>query len=322
MRDLRGIPGVDSVGAVNCPPSTGGCAKGWYSIEGMPPPERADVPLTLLTKVDAEYFRTIGMSLLAGRGFTGADRDGWRAVVINETIARRWWPERPQLAVGHRIKFGGPYIEGPTAEIVGVVGDVSQSALDVTSFSEVYIKATERRMVVMVRGQRDPARLIPAVRRELASLDRNVPAVSLLPFRLRMEATLERRRFNTLLAEVFAGIAVALTSVGIYGVFNYWVKTRQREIAIRIALGARRPAILRLMGEHMFSIAALGIALGAFGCWGTSRWLKSLVFGISEQNPWMLLAASAVVIAVAALAVSVPIWRATRVDPVLHLHDA
>ena len=321
LRDLRGIPGVDSVGAVNCPPSTGGCARGWYSIEGMPAPERADVPLTLLTKVDAEYFQTIGMSLLAGRGFTGADRDGSRAVVINETIARRWWPERLQLAVGQRIKFGGPYMEGPTAQIVGVVGDVSQSALDVPSFSEVYVKATERQMVVMVRGQRDPARLIPAVRRELASLDRNVPAVSLLPFRVRMEGTLERRRFYTLLAEAIAGIAVALTSVGIYGFFNYWVKTRKKEIAIRIALGARRSAILRLTGQHIFRIAVLGITLGAFGCWATSRWLKSLVFGISEQNPWMLLMASSIVVAVAALAIIAPIWRATKVDPIRHLRD-
>jgi putative ABC transport system permease protein len=322
LQNLRQISGVESVGAVNCPPSTGGCAKGWYSIAGMPDPQRDDVPLTLLTTVDAEYFRTIGMHLLAGRSLTSADRDHHQSVVVNETLARRWWPHEPRLAVGQRIKFGGPYLEGPNAEIVGVVADVTQSALDVKSFSEVYVVDTARNMVVMVRAGADPAHLIPAVRRELVALDRGLPAVSVVPFSARMEATLKRRRFNTVLAEVFAVIAMALTALGIYSIFNYWVRTRQKELAIRIALGASPSEISQLMGGHMFRIAILGITLGVFGCWVTSRWLKSLVYGISEQNPLVLLAASALVITVAAVAAIPSIWRATRVDPVRHLHDS
>jgi ABC-type antimicrobial peptide transport system permease subunit len=160
------------------------------------------------------------------------------------------------------------------------------------------------------------------VRRELAALDRDVPAVSLLPLGRRMEATLDRRRFSTLLLGIFAALAVALTSVGIYGTLNYRVRTRQKEIAIRLALGAGRSEILRWAGWHATRTAALGIALGAFGCVGMSRLLKSLVFGIPAQNPFMFLAASGAVIAMAALAAMVPIWRATLVDPVRHLHDA
>jgi hypothetical protein len=288
----------------------------------MPTPARADVPLTLLTRVDPEYFRTLRIPVLAGRGFTGADGGDRNSVVVNEKLARHWWPLRPRLAVGHRIKFGGPYMEGPTYEIVGVVGDVSQSALDEGSSPEVYARGAEKRMVVMIRAAGDPARLIPMVRRELAALDRDVPAVSLLPLGRRMEATLDRRRFSTLLLGIFAALAVALTSVGIYGTLNYRVRTRQKEIAIRLALGAGRSEILRWAGWHATRTAALGIALGAFGCVGMSRLLKSLVFGIPAQNPFMFLAASGAVIAMAALAAMVPIWRATLVDPVRHLHDA
>ena len=148
LQNLRREPGVESAGAVNCPPSTGGCAKGWYSIADMPIPAQPDVPLALLTRVDQDYFRTVRIPLLAGHGFTDADRDNGRKVVVNGRLARHWWPDRPQLAVGHRIKFGGPYMEGPTCEIVGVVGDVSQSALDVESFSEIYVRGAGRGMAL------------------------------------------------------------------------------------------------------------------------------------------------------------------------------
>ena len=322
MQRLRGEPEVDSVGAVNCPPSTGGCATGWYSIAEMPTRARADVPLALLTKVDQNYFRTIRIPLRAGRSFNEADRDNGRAVIVNEKLALHWWPEQPQLAVGHRIKFGGPYMPGRTCEIVGVVGDVSQSGLDVESFSEIYVKGTSPGMVVMIRAHTsDPAALVPAARRALESLDRNVPVVSLLPFSSRMAGTLERRRFSTILLEIFAALAVALSSVGIYGILNYWMGMRQKEIAIRMALGAGRSHILRWTGMHIALMAALGISLGAVGCWGTSRLLRNMVFGISAKNPLMLVAAAGVVLAMVALAAGVPVWRATRVDPIRHLHD-
>jgi putative ABC transport system permease protein len=162
---------------------------------------------------------------------------------------------------------------------------------------------------------------MPAVRHELALLEPNVSVVSLLPYTLRMQSTLQRRRFNTLLLAIFAALAMALTSVGIYGILNHWVGLRQKEISIRMALGAKQTEILRWTGWHVALMVAVGIAAGTFGCWGASRVLGSMVFGISAQNPFMFLAASAVVIAVAALAASVPVWRAVRVDPMRHLQD-
>ncbi len=326
MEDLRREPGVESVGAVDCPPSTGGCAKGWYSIADMSAPSRAGVPLTLLTKVDPEYFRTMGIHLIAGRSFTDADHEGHPTMlVVNEKLARHWWPKAPQLAVGHPLKIGGPYMAGPTYQIVGVVGDVRQGALDEETFSEIYVpfpQSPSPAMVVMIRAAADPAPLIPAVRRELASVDPNVAIQSLRPFEQWMRGTLERRRFSTLLLGIFAALAVTLSWIGIYGLLNYWVGMRQKEIAIRLALGAQRPEIVRWLGLHAMRLLLLGVALGVFGGWGASRWLKGMVFGIDAQNPAMMLAAIAAMIAIAMLAAGIPMRRAIRVDPIRNLRNA
>jgi putative ABC transport system permease protein len=155
----------------------------------------------------------------------------------------------------------------------------------------------------------------------MASLDSNVPIQSLHPFEKWLAGPLERRRFTTLLLGIFAVLAMTLASVGIYGVLNYWVGVRRREIAIRLAIGAQRTVILRWAGAHAARLAGLGIALGATGAWAAAGWLRSLVFGVSARNPEMLLGAGAAVVAIAALAASLPLWRATRVDPVHDLHD-
>ncbi|MGH9613942.1 MAG: ABC transporter permease, partial [Bryobacteraceae bacterium] len=322
--DVRGEPGVESVGAVNCPPSAGDCGDWWYSILDKPAPSRGDVPLTLLNTADTAYFSTMGMRILAGRGFTDADRAGGPLVaVINEEIARKWWAA-PRFALGHRIKLGGPYMEGSVYQIVGVAANVSQMGLDIAPMPEIYfafLQHSSPEMVVMIRTAGDPARLIPAVRRSVASIDRNVPIQSLRPFEKWIEAPLARRRFSTLLLGLFAALAMILAAVGIYGVLNYWVGVRQKEIAIRQAMGAPRSAILRWAGWHATRLVTFGIALGVFGAWGTSRWLKSLLFGVSERNPAMMLVAGAAVITIAALAASIPLWRATKVDTVRYLHD-
>jgi putative ABC transport system permease protein len=324
-QDLRGELGVEAVAAVNCPPSAGDCGDYWYSILEMRAPTRSDVPLSLFNTADPEYFHTMGMSLLAGRGFADTDRPGGpRVVVINETLAREWWPT-PQLALGHHLKIGGPYMEGSTCEIVGVVGSVSQMGLDSAPMPEVYSafsQHADQAMVVMIRTTADPTPLIPAVRRHIATIDRNVPIQSLRPFEKWLGATLEQRRFSTFLLGVFTALAMILAAVGIYGLLNYWVSVRQKEIAIRLALGARHSAILRWAGSHAIRLVVFGIALGAFGGWAASRWLKNFVFGVSARNPAMMLGAGAAVIGIAALAASFPLLRATRVDAVRNLHDA
>ena len=324
-RNLRAEPGIQDVGLVNCPPGGGDCGDYWYSILEKPTPARDDVPLSLFDVADANYFRAARMRLIAGRNFNESDRAGGSQVtVINEQLARREWSD-PQLALGQHLKVGGPNAEGPTLEIVGVVANVSQEGLDAERSPTFYYAFSQRpssAMVVTLRTNGDPAQWMSAARRQVSALDRNVPIQSLRTGEDWLGATLQRRRFATLLLGLFGGLAMLLAAVGIYGVLNYWVTARQREIAIRLAVGAQRSTILRWAGLHATRLAVIGIVLGAIGAWSAARWLESLVFGVTARNPLMMLLAGAAVIAIAALAAGLPLRRATHTDAVRNLHEA
>lgn len=324
-QNLRAEPGVQDVGLVMCPPGAGDCGDFWYSFLEKPTPARDDVPLSLFNIADRNYFRAAGMRIIAGRAFTEADRAGSVPVTILDEELTRHVFGNPQLAIGKHLKVGGPYVDGPTLEIVGVVADVSQMSLDdphEPAFYYPFSQKPDSAMVVMMRTSGDPAQSMSAARRAVSAVDRNVPIQSLRTAEDWLGATLERRRFATLLLGLFGSLAMVLASVGIYGVLNYWVSARQKEIAIRLAVGAPRSAILRWTGFHATRLAAMGIGLGTIGAWGASRWLKSLVFGVRADSPVMMLLAGATVIAVAAVAASLPVWRAVRTDPVHNLHEA
>ena len=324
LQDLGKLPGATSVGAVNCPPSAGNCGDWWYSVLDGPVPAQSDVPLSLLNLAEPQYFQTMGITLREGRGFTPGDRKGAPLVaVVNEALARRWWPKQP--AVGHSIKLGGPYMEGPIYEIVGVVGNVAQEGLDMEPMAEIYrpfAQEPSEGMAVMIRTGGDPKLVASAVRRVVASLDGNLPIQRLRSFENVMGATLDRRRFSTLLLSLFAGLALILSAVGVYGLLNYWVTAREEEIAIRMALGARRSAILSWAGMQASKLIVLGIALGVAAGFSASHWLKSVVFGVSALDPLMMVAASLVVISIAAITAAIPLTRATRVDAARKLQRA
>jgi len=264
----------------------------------------------------------MSIALRQGRAFTETDRAKTQPVaIVNETFARQWWPK--ESAVGRRIKGGGPYFEGPVYEIVGVAGDVSQMGLDSEPLPEIYLpfsQAPSPAMVVLMRTSADPELLAPAVRRRIAALDRNLPIENLRSFEKTLGATLERRRFSTLLLTSFAGLAMILAGVGIYGLLNYWVSVREEEIAIRSALGASPAAILLWAAAHALKLGALGIALGAVVGFLTSRWMESLVFGVSAQNPVILAAAAFAVLVIIILAALLPVRRASQIDVLQKLH--
>jgi len=322
IADLRGIPAVTAVGAVHCPPSAGDCGDWFYSVLDRPAPPRNEVPVALVNVADPAYFRTMSIALRQGRAFTETDRAKTQPVaIVNETFARQWWPK--ESAVGRRIKGGGPYFEGPVYEIVGVAGDVSQMGLDSEPLPEIYLpfsQAPSPAMVVLMRTSADPELLAPAVRRRIAALDRNLPIENLRSFEKTLGATLERRRFSTLLLTSFAGLAMILAGVGIYGLLNYWVSVREEEIAIRSALGAAPAAILLWAAAHALKLGVLGIALGAVVGFLTSRWMESLVFGVSAQNPVILAAAAFAVLVIIILAALLPVRRASQIDVLQKLH--
>ncbi|MCU1328482.1 MAG: hypothetical protein JWN34_3852 [Bryobacterales bacterium] len=316
---IRELPGVRAAGVVNCPPSTGGCARGWYSIPGLPVPSPADVPLTLLTTVDAGYFHAVRMRWVAGHSFSESGVENGDDVVVNEKLARRWWPQNPEAAVGSRLKLGGPYAEGATKTIIGVVGDVNQEALDAEPASEVYVQGVQSAMVVIVRSSLDLSSLAKALRTAVESVDREVPVRSLQSLNSRMRSTLDRRQFTTWLFELFAALAATMSAVGIYGVLSFQVQSRQKELAIRVAVGAGNRDIMVWLARHLLGIGAAGVLIGAAGSVGAARLLAGMVFGIQPTYLSSLSTACSTTLLLAATAGAIPVLRAIRTDPLPEL---
>ncbi len=321
QQSLRPLPGVTAVSAVHCPPSAGDCNDWFYSILDRAAPQPAEVPISLFNTADEGYFSAMRIPVHEGRAFGGHDRPD--VAVVNETFARKWWPHGS--AVGGRIKYGGPYREGPTYQIIGVVGDVGQMGLGTEPYPEVYLPFSQspaEAMVVLIRADGDLESLVSTVRRRVAAIDRNLPVQSLRPFAQTVAASLAQRRFSTALLALFAALAMTLAAVGIYGLLNYWVRVREDEIAIRMALGAPRPAIMRWAGRQALRMALTGAAIGMLAGWASSRALENLVFGISGRNFGTLAGAAVAVVAIALMAAALPVWRATQVDAVDKLHHA
>jgi putative ABC transport system permease protein len=322
---LAAQPGIESIGAVNCPPAAGDCRDWWYSVVEKTTPSPQDMPITLVNMADAAYFRTMRIPLIAGRALSDKDRAGGPTVaVINEEIARAWWND-PRSALGQHIKVGGPYMEGPVVEVVGVAANVPQIGLDSPPLPEIYLSAAQRvdaAMVVMIRTKGNPERMIPTVRQTLAFVDGNVPIQSLKTADTWLGDTLVQRRFTTLLLVLFAGIAVILASIGCYGVFNYWVSCRRQEIAIRMAMGADTIAILCRTGRQTAKLGVIGLVAGLTGSWAASRWLSSLAFGVSTHDPVVISSAALAAFLIVSFSAAVPLWRATQIDPIEALHEA
>ena len=322
LSDLRSLPGVLDARSVHCPPPAGDCGDWFYSVPGRPLPPRDDVPISLFNSADAGYFRMMRVPLLQGREFTDSDRaTGLKIAVVNETFARTWWPK--ESAVGHQIKVGGPYQDGDLLEIVGVAGDIRQSGLDSQPMPEIFRPSAQRPdggMAVMVRTAGDPVKLMHTVRSRVLALDPNLPLRQFGPLEESLGAGLARRRFSTLLLTLFAGLAMVLAAVGIYGLLSYWVTSREREIAIRLALGACPSTILRWTSFHALRLAVIGVALGVLGGWAAARLLDDLVFGIQSRDLTIMVTATLAVTAIGLFATAVPAWRAARVDAARSLH--
>jgi putative ABC transport system permease protein len=171
-------------------------------------------------------------------------------------------------------------------------------------------------MVVVLRTGGNPEALMSPVRRTLASIDPNVPIQSLKTMDEWLGATLVQRRFITLLLAIFAAIAVILAAIGVYGVLNSWVGSRRLEIAIRIAMGARSSAILRRTGRQIALVGLTGLGIGFVASWAAERWTKSLVYGVSAHDPWVLSAALGTALLLVLLSAAVPLARAAQVDPI------
>jgi putative ABC transport system permease protein len=205
-----------------------------------------------------------------------------------------------------------------------VAEDVRQYGLDSPSDEEIFLPisgSSDGSRAMLIRTAGDSLPLMPAVRASVAALDRNLPLQHFGTMEAALGAGLARRRFSTLLLTLFACLAMLLAAVGIFGLLNYWVTSREPEIAVRLALGASPSRILRWTSFHALRLAMAGVAIGAVGGWFAARLLRDLVFGIPERNPATMIAAAGSVLGIAFAAAAVPSWRAARVDAAHRLHQ-
>jgi putative ABC transport system permease protein len=314
-------PGIEAAGVVTDLPLFGGSSTG-FDVSGRPLSAPTERPLTEYRSASPEYFRTMGIDLIAGRAFTDEDKAGAPGVaIINQTLARRYFGnENP---IGKRIGLSRPI---DWREIVGVVRDVRNYGLAADVKPECYVPYLQNSpnylagsaawMMMVVRTESAPSGYVAAIKREIQLIDKDQPISSMKPMMAYLEESIAQRRFNMLLLGLFATLALVLAAIGIYGVISYSVAQRTREFGIRIALGAGRADILALMTRQGMRPALLGLVIGLAAAAATTRFMASLVFQVSVTDP-MIFAVVALVLALVALAACLlPARRASRVDPI------
>ena len=313
---VRTIPGVTQAGATTKLPLEGG-TNGSYLVEDEKYDPKADRPMIERSWVTPEYFGAMGVRLLAGRLFAPGSAAGNRSeIVVNRAFARQYFPDGNAL---------GKHIYPNSAErtwvgvIVGVVDDVPQWSLEIAPLPEVYqpFESTVRaNRHLIVRAGVPPLALSRALREAMASIDREQPVSDIRTMEAVFDGSTARRRFNTVLIEIFALLGLAMVIVGIYGVISCWVAQRSRELGIRVALGADRRRIVKMVAGRGATMSALGVFIGAAGSLTLSGVVESMLFGVSPTSPLAIAGVVVLLMLVALVGSALPALRAARVDPI------
>jgi putative ABC transport system permease protein len=316
---VQALPGVVSAGAASELPLEGG-SNGPVVIEGQPAPKDMwSSPLVESCTVTPNYFRTMRIPLLSGRDVSEADTPEVPPVaVINETMAHRFWPNRD--AVGKRFKDNDPDAKWIT--VIGVVGDVREFGLAEPAIPEAYYPESQRvfsELVLVVRTANDPQAQVAAIRNAVHGLDKGLPWYSVQTLSEMVSDSSREKRFVALLLALFAAVALALASVGIYGVVSYSVSQRTREIGIRMAFGAEVRNVLGMVLSEGLRLVIAGVAVGLLGAWALSRYLTSILYAVRATDLATYILAALLMTAVALVACLVPARRATKVDPMVAL---
>jgi len=321
LEQIRAVPGVQSAGGVMPLPFSQDMIRTTFQIGGRPIP-KADEPATHFRSISVGYFQTMQIPLISGRDFTNHDdRKSTQVAIINQTLARKYFPnENP---IGRMIK-PGVSDSGPDRmrEIVGIVGDVKHHNLWESSDPETYVpyqQAAIGQMSLVVRTQGDPMSLLPIMREEVKSLDAELPVYGAQTMAEYLRSSVAQRRFTSILFAVFAGTGFLLAIIGLFGVMSYSVSQRTHELGIRLAVGAEKADILKLVVGQGMRVTLAGIVIGLGATLALSTVLRSQLFGVSAWDPFTFLAVAAVLALVALTACYIPARRATRVDPVVAL---
>jgi putative ABC transport system permease protein len=318
---VRALPGIDTAALGTVLPLSGNHNRGDITVEGMPTPELGKFPHPDYHTISSSYIEVLNIPLLRGRNFTDADIDtAPRVALINATMARRFWPNED--ATGKRFHWGHPGSKEPWIEIIGVVGDTKLYGLANPSRLELYMPFQQSRasdMFLVLRSAGDPASLTSAVREAVAAIDKDQPVFNVNTMTQLVNDSVATRHITLVLLGLFSALALVLAAIGIYGVIAYSVQQRTHEIGIRMALGAQRTDVLRLVVGHGVKLAALGIAIGVAAAFGLTRLMSSLLFGTGSTDPVTFASAAAILLLVAVAACYIPARRAIAVDPMVAL---
>jgi putative ABC transport system permease protein len=321
------VPGVSAAGVVTDSPLYGGSSTG-FDVDGRPPALPGQRAMTDYRVISPDYFAAMGMRLVRGRAFAPYDNEaGPGVVIINETMAARYFAgEDP---IGKRLDLSGAPKD--LREIVGVVADVRNYGVDAEVKPEVYVPLLQSApsylsgvtsaLTIVVRSPIDATALATALREQVQALDKDQPVSEIKTMEWYLADSMAQRRFNMLLLGVFAGLALVLAAVGIYGVIAYTVTQRTHEMGIRIALGAKGGDILRLVFSNAMATTLIGIALGLGAAFALTRLLRSLLYQVSATDPVVFAAIPLLLMSVAVIATYLPARRAMKVNPITALRE-
>jgi len=319
MPRLAALPGLKSVAVGSNLPLDVGLQGTEFKVTGEPV-NSTNSPHTHVSIVSPGYFQTLGISILQGRDFSASDtRDAPGVVIINSELARKYFGA--QNPIGRRVEMG--FRDGVPLEVIGVTSDVRQTGLQADPYPGMFLPYSQYQasvpLVFVIRSTNDSGAVAAAVRQELRQVDSQLPIYDVKTMDQVLYTATACPRFLTFLLAVFAGVAVLLAAVGIYGIMTYTVAQGTREIGIRAALGAQRRDLLRMVLNKGLKLTLIGIVLGVAGAFGLTRLMSSVLFGVSATDPLTFAGVTALLAIVALVASYLPARRATKIDPLLAL---
>ena len=317
LERISALPGVEACGAINMLPLQQWGTNGPIQIEGHEPYPAGQAPIAEYRTASPDYFRALGIPLIAGRFFNDQDRESSSTnIIINRTLADLHFPN--QDPIGKRLKAGSPDF----VTIVGVVGDVKQSGLAQAARAELFwcsLQAPRSAMSLVVRASSEPAALTSAVRGAVQALDSDLPIHNAKTMGSVISESIADRRLNMLLLGIFAGMALILSVIGIYSVISYTTTQSTREIGIRMALGAQPWDVLKLIVGHGAVLSLIGVAIGLAVAWALTGLMESLLYGVTATDLLTFASVPMLLMAVSLVASYVPARRAIKIDPMIAL---